>query len=79
MNEKQRYAFPEVKPLPRYRICELLDYANDYERFTEDTPNIEDHRRDSIRALKELILLRDVCGTAIDAATCVPYESNSQE
>ena len=79
MSKKQRYAFPEVDPLPRYRICELLDYANDYERFAENTPGIEDHRRDSIRALKELILLRDVCGTAMDAATCVPYEPNSHE
>jgi hypothetical protein len=66
--ERRRYSHPEVKPISRDRICELLDYMNDYERFTEDTPNIEDHRRDSIRALKELILLRDVCGTAYDAA-----------
>ena len=76
MNERQRYAFPEVEPISRDRICELLDYANDYERLDETTPGIQDAQRDMIRALKELILLRDVCGTAMDAATCVPWEKD---
>ena len=62
-----KYAYPKVEtPLSRDRLCELLDHVT---KAAENPRNIwADMSRDYMEALKELILLRDVCGTVYDAA-----------
>lgn len=75
MKRTNDYPFPNVeKPVARDRLCELLDFVT--EAFDDpclgNTPGEAEYyqnlARDHIEALKELILLRDVCGTAFDAA-----------
>jgi hypothetical protein len=47
----------EVEILSVTRVSELLDYATNYEEIDEKTPGLDEVRRDTIRALKELLSL----------------------
>jgi hypothetical protein len=67
-NKTMRYAYPEVNPVSRDRLCELLDFVIEAFNDPDLAPNFTDLARDHVEALKELILLRDVCGTAYEAA-----------